>query len=100
MAEGKLGDSEKSFKAIFYGDASFVNNNDIQISMMNRDLILNTIAYLADQKELISVRPKKVGLSAFFITDIQTTVLVITYIFIPMICILSAGVLWYRRRHA
>jgi ABC-type uncharacterized transport system involved in gliding motility auxiliary subunit len=100
VAEGKLEESQKNFKAIFYGDASFINNNDIQISMMNRDLILNTIAYLADQKELISVRPKKVELSAFFITDIQTTILMIAYIMIPVFCIMTAGVLWYRRRHA
>ena len=100
VADGKLAGSEKEFKAIFYGDASFINNNDIQVSMMNRDLILNTIAYLADQKELISVRPKKVGLSAFFITDTQTLVLIVGYILIPVICIMSAGVLWYRRRHA
>jgi ABC-type uncharacterized transport system involved in gliding motility auxiliary subunit len=100
IAEGKLPGSEKPFKAVFYGDASFINNNDIQISMMNRDLILNTIAYLADQKELISIRPKKVALSAFFITDIQTTILLLSYIFIPMACIMTAGVLWYRRRHA
>ncbi|MES2769717.1 MAG: GldG family protein [Bdellovibrionota bacterium] len=100
VADGKLSGSEKEFKAIFYGDASFINNNDIQVSMMNRDLILNTIAYLADQKELISIRPKKMGLSAFFITDIQTTILIIGYALVPALCIMSAGVLWYRRRHA
>lgn len=100
VAEGKLQGSEKSFKAIFYGDSSFINNNDIQVSMMNRDLILNTIAYLADQKELISIRPKKMGLSAFFITDTQTLALMIGYALIPAICLIMAGVLWYRRRHS
>lgn len=100
VAEGKLPGAEKKFKAIFYGDASFINNNDIQVSMMNRDLILNTIAYLADQKELISIRPKKVGLSAFFVTDTQTLALLIGYALIPAIFMIAAGALWYRRRHA
>lgn len=100
VAAGKLPGAEKDFKAVFYGDASFVNNNDIQVSMMNRDLILNTIAYLAGQKELISIRPKKVDLSAFFITDTQTALLMIGYSLIPAICLVAAGVLWYRRRHA
>lgn len=100
VADGKLPGSEKEFKAVFFGDASFANNNDIQVSQMNRDLILNTIAYLADQKELISIRPKKMGLSAFFITDTQTIVLIIGYILVPVLCLLAAGTLWYRRRHA
>ena len=100
VADGKLKGSEKNFKAIFYGDASFVNNNDIQVSMMNRDLVLNSIAYLADQSELISIRPKKVELSAYTITDTQTWILVIAYILLPTLCLIVAGTLWYRRRHA
>jgi len=100
VADGKLPGAEKEFKAVFFGDASFANNNDIQVSQMNRDLILNTVAYLADQKELISIRPKKMGLSAFFITDTQTMVLIIGYILVPVVCLLTAGTLWYRRRHA
>lgn len=100
VAEGKLQGSQKDFKAIVFGDASFVNNNDIQVSMMNRDLILNSIAFLADQKELISIRPKQIELSAFFITDTQTLILMIAYILVPAICFTVAGVLWYRRRHA
>lgn len=99
-AEGKLQGSEKAFRAIVFGDASFINNNDIQVSMMNRDLALNTVAYLADQKELISVRPKKVELGAFFITDTQTLILIIAYILVPTVCLIMAGTLWYRRRHA
>ncbi len=100
LAEGNLDGSEKAFKAVVYGDASFVNNNDIQVSMMNRDLALNTIAYLADQDELISIRPKKVELAAFFITDTQTLVLIIAYVLVPTVCLILAGTLWYRRRHA
>ena len=77
-----------------------MNNNDIQVSLMNRDLILNTIAYLADQKELISIRPKKVKLSAFFVTDIQLIAIIIGYVLLPIGFLTTAGVLWYRRRHS
>ncbi len=101
LTEGKLPGAKKDFKFIFYGDSNFINNNDIQVSILNRDLILNSIAYMADQKELISVRPKKLKLSAFFMTSTQS--LLITwglYIIVPFVFLFSSVILWYRRRYS
>jgi ABC-type uncharacterized transport system involved in gliding motility auxiliary subunit len=101
LTEGKLPNAKKDFKFILYGDSNFINNNDVQVSILNRDLILNSIAYLADQKELISVRPKKLKLSAFFMTPTQSMIMkYCLYLMIPFLFLTSSITLWYRRRHA
>jgi hypothetical protein len=101
LTEGKLPNSQKDFKFILYGDSNFINNNDVQVSILNRDLILNSIAYLADQKELISVRPKKLKLSAFFMTPTQSMLIKwCLYLALPFVFLFSSIMLWYRRRHA
>jgi ABC-type uncharacterized transport system involved in gliding motility auxiliary subunit len=58
--EEELPEEEKSVDAILavVGDSDFVTNAMLQ-TQGNKDLFLNTINYLADRGELISVRPKQ-----------------------------------------
>ncbi|MCK4538609.1 MAG: GldG family protein [Candidatus Krumholzibacteria bacterium] len=47
---------EKKTRAVVFGDSDFTANGNIRLSG-NRDLILNTINWLAEEEDLISIRP-------------------------------------------
>ena len=44
-------------KLIAFGDADFASNAYIELGG-NKDLIMNTISFLAEEKDLIAIRPK------------------------------------------
>lgn len=87
--EGETGEVEKEKEGIVLaiGDSDFINNAMYQ-TQGNKDLFLNTVNFLADRGELISVRPKqeesvfltmttKQGRLAFLVTVILTPLFVI-----------------------
>ncbi|MBK9294455.1 MAG: GldG family protein [Oligoflexia bacterium] len=90
----------KEFNAIVVGDSDFLTNQLID-AQLNHDLALNTVAYLAKDKDLVSIRPKSFEGSAITITQIQSAILFYGLVLIlPFIILVSGGVVWYRRRTA
>ncbi len=88
-SEGTDTASDKNKEAIVLaiGDSDFISNSMYQ-TQGNKDLFLNTLNYLSDRGELISVRPKqqesvyltmtaKQGRTAFFITVLLIPLFVI-----------------------
>ena len=81
-----------------FGDSDFVTNGFLGIPG-NRDLFLNTVNWLAQQENLISIRPKdpedrRVSLTA----DQAKLIFWLSIVIIPGL-ILAAGVqTWWRRR--
>ena len=70
-AEGK----EKKIKKgmVVFGDSDFINNFYFNL-LGNKDLFLNTVSFLAEEENLISLRPKsdqQLPLSSFYLTDRQ-----------------------------
>ncbi|HMF61850.1 MAG TPA: hypothetical protein VK595_15830, partial [Vicinamibacterales bacterium] len=65
----------------------------------NRDLFLNTINWLAQQENLISIRPREAGSSTLNMTaDAAQRIFWLSVLIIPGL-ILAAGVqTWWRRR--
>ena len=43
-----------------FGDSDFASNNYLNLSG-NRDLFLNTVSWLAEEENLIAIRPKEGG---------------------------------------
>jgi ABC-type uncharacterized transport system involved in gliding motility auxiliary subunit len=81
-----------------YGDSDFVSNGYLGIPG-NRDLFLNTINWLAQQENLISIRPREAGSSTLSMTaDAAQRIFWLSILIIPGL-ILAAGVqTWWRRR--
>jgi ABC-type uncharacterized transport system involved in gliding motility auxiliary subunit len=81
-----------------YGDSDFVSNGYLGIPG-NRDLFLNTINWLAQQENLISIRPREAGSSTLNMTaDAAQRIFWLSVLIIPGL-ILAAGVqTWWRRR--
>ena len=54
---------KKEAKIVVFGDSDFVNNSYLNI-LGNKDFFLNTVSFLAEEEDLISIRPKTTGKSA------------------------------------
>jgi ABC-type uncharacterized transport system involved in gliding motility auxiliary subunit len=88
----------KEARVVIIGDSQFANNNYIRLQR-NGDLILNTISWLAEDEDLISIRAKSVESRTVQMTMARSrTLFWLSLIFLPG-CVLVAGiVVWIRRR--
>lgn len=92
-------DKGKSFEAVVFGDSDFMSNGAL-LAGLNRDLAMNAIAQLTNQTDLISIRPKVAAGNVVVLTRAQMFLLIIGGVGIPIILLLTSGVIWFRRRGA
>lgn len=106
--EGKIDKKEekdkkektKEGKIVVYGDSDFANNFYFNI-LGNKDLYLNTVSWLAEEEDLISLRPKTktpLPVSPLFLTSIQSKVIFWSSVVIQPGLILLIGIIIYFRR--
>lgn len=100
-AKGKLAANDvKEFQLVLYGDAD-IFTNDLLDANMNKDLVSNSFSQLAKDENLISISPKE--LTKTEIDPAQTKQAFFYFGFvipIPLIMLITAIVVWYRRRNA
>jgi gliding motility-associatede transport system auxiliary component len=58
--EEKPGASERTARLIVFGDSEFANNSFITLQG-NGDLFLNTVSWLAEEEDLMAIRPREGG---------------------------------------
>ncbi|MGE0527621.1 MAG: GldG family protein [Bdellovibrionales bacterium] len=92
-------DSAKEFEAVVFGDSDFVSNRALMLGV-NRDLALNAIAELTAQKDLLSIRPKMPKGTMVTLTQAARWGVLIGGLSIPVLLLMAAGVMWFRRRSA
>ncbi len=98
---GKVDGAEKESFSVVFGDSDFLANQFYLQLPMNKDLALNSVAFLTKEKDLISIRPKTPKMIQFVITQTQFLILLFGVILsVPLISLITSIVLWYRRRHA
>jgi ABC-type uncharacterized transport system involved in gliding motility auxiliary subunit len=92
-------DGEKpETRVIAIGDSDFATNAALGIQG-NGDLFMNTMAWLAQQENLIAIRPKEAADRRLTVTADQMTVLTWLSLVIVPALVLGAGVFtWWRRR--
>ena len=98
-------EEETNSTLVIFGDNNFVS--DIQITSQvnpmiflenNKDLMLNSIAYLTDQDEDITIRKNYTSVSSFTATEEQKTVIMRIIFIVPIAIILFGFVVWQIRR--
>ena len=89
----------KSALAIF-GDADFATNAYFH-QQGNGNLFLNTINYLAEEEDLISIRPKQVEDSRLTLTSAQvSTLFYLVVIAIPLLVAIIGLIVYFKRSRA
>lgn len=97
-ATGASVTQQKSRLAIF-GDSDFASNGGINTPLGNRDLLVNTVNWLAEEESLISIRPKPPTDRSIFLTGNQgNMIFLVTTILMPLAVLLVGGLVWWRRR--
>ena len=98
-------EEETNSTLVIFGDNNFVSDIRIesQVNRMiflenNKDLMLNSIAYLTDQDEDITIRKNYTSVSSFTATEEQKTVIMRIIFIVPIAIILFGFVVWQIRR--
>lgn len=85
---------------VVLGDSE-VMTNQLLYQNLNRDLVLNTMAYLSKDENLISIIPKEVSVTQMDITEGQWIMFLFFFLIpMPIFFLVTSGVLWFKRRHA
>ncbi|NBX75931.1 MAG: hypothetical protein EBQ92_05210 [Proteobacteria bacterium] len=96
----KKEEAEKAseFRMIVVGDSDFASNQARQFGM-NADLFQNMLSWLAQEEDLIAIRPKSAGESQFDITEQRSRVINLASIIVaPLIMFVSGVWVWVSRR--
>jgi ABC-type uncharacterized transport system involved in gliding motility auxiliary subunit len=99
-AESKDGESPKPAKAriVVFGSSSFAANNYVG-AFGNRDLFLNTVSWLAEEEDLISIRPREVKSTPIFLTAPQIAIFRwVPMGLIPLVIAVVGSAVWVQRR--
>jgi len=95
LIEKTIGDNKLSL--VVFGDSDFAKNGFFQ-NQGNADLFLNTINYLAEEEDMISIRPKEVDDRRVTLTQADVkTIFYLVVIAIPLLVIIT-GVVFYIKR--
>jgi len=88
---------DKKMSLVLFGDSDFAKNGYFK-NQGNADLFLNTVNYLAEEEDLISIRPKEIDDRRVTLTQAEvTTIFYLVVIAIPLLVII-AGVVFYIKR--
>jgi ABC-type uncharacterized transport system involved in gliding motility auxiliary subunit len=97
---GKPGEetAPQEARVVVFGDSDFASNLAIGVSG-NRDLFLNAVNWLAQQENLIAIRPKEADDRRVTMTANQQLRVIILALFLVPLLVLGSGVYaWWRRR--
>jgi len=96
---GEAADAPKpETRVVVFGDSDFVATAGLGVQG-NRDLFLNTLGWLSQQENLISIRPKSPNDSRITLTATQqTNIMLLSLLVIPAVVFGSGVYTWWRRR--
>ena len=86
-------------RIVVFGDSDFASNTYLGLSG-NSDLFLNTVSWMAEEEDLIAIRPKDPETAPLILTAGQGRfAFFLTVIFLPLV-VVGTGVVVYMKRKA
>jgi ABC-type uncharacterized transport system involved in gliding motility auxiliary subunit len=85
-------------RVVAIGDADFASNQLLGFQG-NQDFFLNTVAWLAEDADLISIRPREPDNQSLFLSrQKQQMVAWVALVLLPLFFVIAGVVAWWRRR--
>jgi ABC-type uncharacterized transport system involved in gliding motility auxiliary subunit len=76
-----------------------VGGQQAQVQSGNGQIFVNTIHWLANQADLISIPPQSPNTSQMFLTGEQSLLLTVTSsVLLPLAMLIIGAIVWWRRR--
>jgi ABC-type uncharacterized transport system involved in gliding motility auxiliary subunit len=100
VASIRTGGEEEKATMVVFGDSDFIANGYIDPERSgNQDLFLNTVNWLAEQEDLISIRPKSAASRPIRLQPSeQILIFVLAVVAFPLSTLLAGlGILWRKR---
>jgi gliding motility-associatede transport system auxiliary component len=93
-------DAKNEARLVVIGDSDFAMNGAIRVpSFRNADLFLNSVNWLAEDEDLISIRPKSASNRSVTMSESQQrTFLLLSAALMPLAVIGSGIYIWWKRR--
>jgi ABC-type uncharacterized transport system involved in gliding motility auxiliary subunit len=100
--EAMNGDGEGAkARLVVFGSNEFADNRNLGGSNYNQELILNSIAWLSGQSDLVSIRPRALRASRFQLSQDQGTVIFyVSVLLLPELLLIAGLTVWWRRSNA
>jgi ABC-type uncharacterized transport system involved in gliding motility auxiliary subunit len=96
--EGEGAAPKPETRVVVFGDSDFASNTFFR-AVGNRDLFMNTVGWLSQQENLISIRPKEPSDRRLTMTAAQQSNIVWFSLLIVPLAIFGTGIYsWWRRR--
>ncbi len=97
-AKDKEASGVKEGRLVVVGDSDFANNTYLNVAG-NQDFFLNIVSWLAEEEELISIRPKTDEPRTISLTESQMNrVFSFSVLLFPILALASGIMVWRRRR--
>lgn len=88
----------KEARIAVFGSAEFADNQHLEGTYFNRDLFLNTVAWLVGQSDLVSIRPRALRSSRTSFTEREgMAIFYLSVLVLPEILLLIGLGVWWRR---
>jgi ABC-type uncharacterized transport system involved in gliding motility auxiliary subunit len=96
--EGEAAEKKAEGRVVAIGDADFASNQLLSFQG-NQDFLLNTVAWLAQDADLISIRPREPDDQRMFLTrQQQQNVSLLALLLLPGLFVVLGIASWWRRR--
>ena len=102
LSPGEEEATKQKARMVIFGDSDFASNGvlgSVQGSFGNADLFLNAVSWLAEEEELISIRPEPPAERTVAMTGTEIRLVLYTaVVLLPLAVLVIGGVVWWRRR--
>ncbi len=100
VKEKEKNNKKADMKIAVFGDSDFFSNNLLNKGGVNRDLIMNTVSYLADEADLVSLRPKRLKATQLILRTYDRVGMILLGLILPISFFIVSFVIWLKRRSA
>jgi ABC-type uncharacterized transport system involved in gliding motility auxiliary subunit len=88
----------KSARIVVFGSSTFAANGWFE-QQLNGDIFLNSVSWLiGEDQENLSIRPKEAANRRLNLSSMQGTIISWIMWIMPLIALITAGILWWQRR--
>lgn len=96
--EPPAAESVQESRLVLFGDSDFASNEYFQLSV-NGDLFLNTVSWLAEDADLLSIRPRDPKNRTVPMTETESRLIFLTTVILfPLATLVFGLAVWHRRR--